>query len=106
VVVDFAAEVAEEDGLLWFTAVLVREPDNEYDANAIGVWSQRGKVGHLSREDAVSYGPVLLTVEGMGSQAGACSAFMRQADNGMWGVVLALSSPGECLADLEDEDED
>jgi hypothetical protein len=102
-VVDFAAE---EDGLPWFTAVLVREPDNEYDANAIGVWSQRGKIGHLSREDAASYRPVLLTVEGMGSQAGGCSAFMRQADNGMWGVVLALSTPGECLVDLEDDDED
>jgi hypothetical protein len=105
-VVDFAAEVAQEDGLPWFTAVLVREPDNDHDPNAIGVWSQRGKIGHLSREDALRYGPVLLTVEAMGSQAGACSAFMRQADNGMWGVVLALSTPGECLADLEDPDED
>jgi hypothetical protein len=105
-VVDFAAEVAEEDGLPWFTAVLRREPDNEYDRDAIGVWSQRGKIGHLSRDDAKRYQAVLRTVEGMGSQAGACSAFMRQADNGMWGVVLALSSPGECLADLEDDDED
>jgi hypothetical protein len=105
-VVDFAAEVHAEEELPWFTAVLIREPENEYDPEAIAVWSQLGKIGHLSREDARRYQPVLLTIEGMGSQAGACSAFMRQADNGMWGVVLALSAPGECLSDLEDEDED
>jgi hypothetical protein len=105
-VVDFAGEVAEEERLPWFTAVLVREPDNEYDPNAIGVWSPQGQIGHLSRENAEQYQPVLVMVEEMGSQAGACSAFMRQADNGMWGVVLALSTPGECLADLEEDDED
>jgi hypothetical protein len=105
-VVDFAAEVHAGEELPWFTAILVREPDNEYDSDAIAVWSQHGKVGHLSRDDARRYQPVLLTIEGMGSHAGACSAFMRQVENGMWGVVLALSPPGDCLADLDDEDED
>jgi hypothetical protein len=104
-VVDFAAEVDASEEQPWFTAVLVGVPDNEYDSDAIAVWSQHGKIGHLGREDAMRYQPVLLTIEAMGSQGGACSAFMRQADNGMWGVVLALSPPRDCLTDLDEDDD-
>jgi hypothetical protein len=92
--------VDEEPELLWFQAVLVREPDNEYDSNAIAVHSTRGKIGHLSRDDAELYQDVLLEIERQGSQAAACSAFLRRADNGNWGVVLALSHADYCLDDL------
>ena len=40
-------------------AVLVPEPDNPYDANAVGVWIDRLKVGYLSRNDAQHYRPGL-----------------------------------------------
>lgn len=36
-------------------ATLLPEPDNEFDANAVGVWVAGLKVGHLSRQDAVTY---------------------------------------------------
>ena len=91
------AYLKDKDDLLWFQAVLVREPNNQYDRNAIAVHSPFGKIGHLSREDALDYQDVLLDVEERGSQAAACSAFVRQANNGMWGAVLALSSPDLCL---------
>jgi HIRAN domain len=81
--------------------VLVREPDNEYDSNAIAVYSPAGKIGHLSREDAERYQDVLIALEERGADAGACSAFLRRADNGNWGVVLAVSSPHICLEELE-----
>jgi hypothetical protein len=38
----------EEPDLLWFQAVLVREPDNPYDANAIAVYSPAGKIGRVA----------------------------------------------------------
>ena len=94
------AHLKDKDDLLWFQAVLVRGPNNQYDQNAIAVHGPSGKVGHLSRDDALDYQDVLLDIEARGSQAGACSAFVRQANNGMWGVVLALSSPDICLDEL------
>ena len=90
----------DADELLWFTAVLVREPHNEYDANAIAIYSAQGKVGHLSSESALLYQDVLVEVERQGSQGAACSAFLRRADNGNWGVVLTVSDPDTCLEDL------
>lgn len=99
--VDCAYLLDDSDDLPWFTAVLVREPDNEYDANAIGVWSPQGKIGHLSRDNALLYQDVLLEIERRGSQAAACSGFLRRAENGYWGVVLTVSDPDACLEDLE-----
>jgi len=95
------AEIAErEPDLPWFRAVLMREPDNPYDSNAIAVYSPAGKIGHLSRGDAERYQKVLIAVERGGAHGGTCSAFMRRADNGNWGVVLALSSATVCLREM------
>src|SRR5215469_7732564 len=41
-------------------AVLVAEDDNPYDPNAVAVWINGLKVGHLSRENAQRYRPGLL----------------------------------------------
>jgi hypothetical protein len=41
-------------------AVLVAEDDNPYDPNAVAVWVEGLKTGHLSREDARRYRPGLL----------------------------------------------
>ena len=41
------------------TAVLVPEPDNPHDSNAVKVLVDRRLVGYLSREDAVAYLPGL-----------------------------------------------
>ena len=40
------------DGL---PAILRLDDDNPHDANAVSVWIADGKVGHLSREDAVEF---------------------------------------------------
>src|SRR5262245_8825420 len=69
-----AAPVAErERDLPRFQAVLVREPVNAYDSNAIAVYSPVGKIGYLSRDDAEDYQDVLIAVEDGGAQGGACS---------------------------------
>jgi hypothetical protein len=44
-------------------AVLIAETDNPYDENAISVWINGMKVGHLSREDAEAYRPGLLVLQ-------------------------------------------
>jgi hypothetical protein len=45
------------------TAVLVTEDGNPYDSNAIAVWIDGLKVGHLSRENARVYRPGLLALQ-------------------------------------------
>ena len=44
-------------------AVLVAEDDNPHDANAVAVWVQGLKVGHLSRANARRYRPGLLGLQ-------------------------------------------
>jgi HIRAN domain len=74
-------------------AVLVAEPDNPYDANAISVWVKGLKVGYLSREDARRYRPGLLALEQKHGKpialAGAVVGGGIQADGpGRLGVFL------------------
>jgi hypothetical protein len=45
------------------TARLLAEQDNEHDANAISVWIDDRKVGHLCRDDAAAYRPGVLELE-------------------------------------------
>jgi hypothetical protein len=44
-------------------AMLVAEDDNPYDANAVAIWIEGFKVGHLSRENACRYRPGLLRLQ-------------------------------------------
>jgi hypothetical protein len=74
-------------------AVLVAEPDNPYDANAVSVWVKGLKVGYLSREDARRYRPGLLALEQKHGKpialAGAIVGGGIQADGpGRLGVFL------------------
>jgi len=46
-------------GRRFFRAALIREPDNPHDSNAIAVHAAAfGRVGYLSRDDAVEYLPI------------------------------------------------
>jgi hypothetical protein len=92
---------SEEPDRYAFQAVLVREPGNDYDANAIGVYSSAGKVGHLSREAAIEYGPVFEEIARQGAGAGVCTGLIgRRADTVPYGIVLRLSIPRICLDEL------
>lgn len=44
-------------------AVLIAETENPHDRNAVSVWVNDRKVGHLSREDAERYRPGLLALQ-------------------------------------------
>lgn len=89
-------------------AMLIPEPTNKYDKNAICVRIDGLRVGYLSREDAVRYGPVTRWMGQRGLLI-ACEAFLKggwyrgRGDAGSVGVSLHLGSPGETLLQLLEE---
>jgi hypothetical protein len=111
--VDFALEVAtDEPDLRWFETWLCPEPDNPYDANAIAVWSLGAgelgdRLGYLSRDSAVEYGPVFTMLRGWGFNGAVVPGFIRFGgpDGRTGGVVLALSHADYCLRAMEHERE-
>lgn len=55
------------------TVQLLPDPKNKFDRNAVGVWAGSRQLGHLSREDAARYEPVLssLVAQGWAPQVSA-----------------------------------
>lgn len=92
---------SEEPDRRAFQAVLVREPGNKYDPNAVGVYSSVGQLGHLLREAALEYGPVFEEIARQGANAGVCVGLIGRRDHTVpYGVVLRLSIPRICLEEL------
>ena len=81
-----------------FEAVLVPEPDNRFDPNAVKVEISGRHVGYLPREEAAAYGPRLKRLGDRGRR-GACEAVVsgRGATSGTSniGVFLRLPEPEE-----------
>jgi HIRAN domain len=102
---DYALEVAQEEPeRRWFRAVLIREPDNPYDPDAVAVYAEGGQqIGYLSRENASGYHQVFESVAKRGFSGGACPAMLTGGGDKYYGVVLALSSPGHVMGDLHTE---
>lgn len=100
--------VGEFEGRPVFMASLVAERDNKYDPNAVGVYSPRGKLGYLSREDALRYRDLFDAIHNQAYDGGACEAYLTggEPDKPSFGVVLHLADPVTCLADLRGENID
>lgn len=92
----------DRDGRRTFGAALIAEPDNPYDPNAIGVHSSEGKIGHLSREDAISYARVFKEIRRLGYDGASCDAYLTGGEPGKpsLGVVLRIAGPRQCLVEL------
>jgi hypothetical protein len=88
------------------TAALLPEPTNRYDRNAVAVFVAGHQVGHLSREDAIIFKPVLAELARRGKVA-MCAATIvggwdrGRNDRGSFGVKLDLVRPGEGPTDEE-----
>jgi hypothetical protein len=87
-----------------FRAILMPEPDNPYDRNAIRVVAEEGTtIGYLSREDALAYREVfaLLTRHG---HVGACRAKLIGGTPGKrtLGVLINLRDTEGLLTDIRD----
>jgi hypothetical protein len=99
-----AREVAEKerDGK-WFRVALIREPNNEYDENAIAVYANEvGLVGYLDRDDATEYQPVFKALKPHGCNVATCPAFLIGGTKSKpnYGVMLCLSTPKRIVAEL------
>lgn len=79
------------------TAVLVLEPTNPYDPNAVRVEIKGQLVGYLSRQDAIGYGPYLRRLAS-DRQLPCCQALISGRGPGSetqnMGVFLYLAPPG------------
>jgi HIRAN domain len=102
----YAAEVADDEpDRRWFLAILVREPDNPNDPEAVAVHAEGGgKLGYLKRDDARRYAQVFRSLEKRGYDAAACPAMLNGGGGKSFGVVLAISAPGPILNDLASMD--
>lgn len=88
-------------------ALLLPEPSNPYDPNAVRVLIPTGgTVGYLSREDAVAYRPAIDRLAAVGKLLG-CRASLSggwdrgPGDRGSFGVRLFLDTPERVTAELE-----
>ena len=77
-------------------AVLVPEPANPHDPNAVMVHIDGRLVGYLPRSAAVAYGPMIAAVQARG-RAAACEAMIagRSGETSALGVFLRLPKPGD-----------
>lgn len=92
----------EFEGRPCFTAALVPEPENEYDANAIAVYSPTGKLGYLPRDRAGDYRRLFVELTRRGYHGGGCAAHLTGGDGGKsFGVVLRLADVDDCLDALD-----
>jgi hypothetical protein len=88
--------------------MLLPEPSNPYDPNAVRVFvgPPWGKVGYLSREDAIRYQPVIVRLAWMGKVFG-CRASLEggwdrgRGDRGMFGVRLHLNTPPNLMLEAD-----
>jgi hypothetical protein len=87
----------------WFRAALIREPDNRKDPDAIAVYADGvGRIGYLSRGDAIAYQPIFDALRQHGCDVASCPAFLLggEIDKPSYGVMLCLSSPKKIVEDL------
>lgn len=90
-------------------ALLWPEPNNRYDRNAIAIKIDGYTVGYLAREVALDYQAVVRWADAHGRMV-ACNARITggwdrgRRDQGSFGVVLNLGSPGECILDMLGEE--
>lgn len=57
------------DEVLGIPVLLRHDPGNKYDSNAVGVWTDKGQVGNLGRDNAARYAPVLARLQTTGHVA-------------------------------------
>jgi hypothetical protein len=78
-----------------FEIILVPEPNNLYDRNAVAVYVDGGQVGHLSRQMAPAWQPMIAAANAEGFiVAGVASIWGGSSDKPNLGVFGAATWPG------------
>lgn len=85
-------ESGDNEASAWIDVVLLREPGNAHDPNAVVVQSmQHGQLGYLPADWAEGWAPLLDDLEARGKH-GTCPAYIRRNESGALSVVLCLST--------------
>lgn len=87
-----------------FQALLIPEPHNPYDPNAIAVWAEGGgPIGYLSRDNALEYRDVFAFLAER-QHVGMCRAKLIGGTPGKrtYGVLIDLRETESLLTDLRD----
>lgn len=87
------------------TAVLLAEPTNRYDPNAVEVRIDSQRVGYPSREDALAYRAAIDIAAASGLVIAAPATLQGgwdrgPDDRGSFGVLLNMNGPGEVEAEV------
>jgi hypothetical protein len=101
--VELSGRQGDEEIRIEKVAVLVPEPDNPYDPNAIAVHIDRQLVGYLSRDENRRWQDVLQTLATHDHQAAAEAMIAGRGPGGgtsNLGVFLRLPTPTEARAQV------
>lgn len=89
------------------TVVLVAEPENPYDPNAVQVYADGELVGYLSRGDAIDYGPAVRECAALGKVI-ACSGRIAgrgpddpEVSTENLGIFLKLPEPDTAVREIQ-----
>jgi len=79
-----------------FTGILIREPNNAHDVNAVMVYSTQGHLGYLPREHAIEWAPVLDAVFQAGFKGLAVNAKIHGGEAGKPNIGCVVQLPSDC----------
>jgi HIRAN domain len=87
------SEIAGDSLSARFEVALRREPENEWDPNAVAVDSMEGApLGHLAREIAGEYSAALMAADG-GYRVHCDAGAFGQLHGGKWNIGIWLALP-------------
>jgi hypothetical protein len=99
-------KAGDQEAAGWIDAIIIREPDNTHDKNAVAIWStDHGQLGYLPAKKAVEYQELLLEL-GSRNSAGTCPAYIRRNSSGGLSLVLCLSTAEYCVRNLDADEYD
>jgi hypothetical protein len=96
-------KVCEESGRT-FTAIVMVEPTNAYDPNAVRVATEGGDtIGYLAREDTVRYKPLFDLLARHGHHGGCRARLIGgEGEKRSFGVMLSLREHDDLLIEMRD----
>ena len=81
------AQAIDCDGGKVIDVKLIKEPNNPYDKNAVGVYTIHGQIGHLSRQNALKFNRA---VAGDYALIVKCRIYSSDPTSGVFGAWLAI----------------
>lgn len=101
-IASIAENPADKSALVYCTATLVPEPENQYDSSAVAIWIEGRKVAHLSRDYARVF---IVKLPDSATQVTTCDAIIYNGgifDGKVYEYTIQLDLPDEGRATLSE----